>query len=206
MSEVAQSCLTLCDPVDYSPPGSSVHGILQARILEWVAISFSRGLKEIWATRDKFGWGHERVVMLFNPNGDLGRGGDQEYDIVEWAEEFSFRHGISSHWSLDLVRQPHEQFLPIAKDSRSHIYLVVMVNTTKWISSLKSWRKERGTTNWVLGVPVVKRPKRGNQDLNYISAFNNNGFQSTLLTVISLKSPYTLGDETFKNSQHSLSL
>ena len=42
-SEVAQSCPTLCDPVDYSPPGSSVHGILRARILEWVAISFSRG-------------------------------------------------------------------------------------------------------------------------------------------------------------------
>ena len=41
-SEVAQSCPTLCDPVDCSPPGSSVHGILQARILEWVAISFSR--------------------------------------------------------------------------------------------------------------------------------------------------------------------
>ena len=40
---VAQSCLTLCDPKDYSPPGSSVHGILQTRILEWVAISFSRG-------------------------------------------------------------------------------------------------------------------------------------------------------------------
>ena len=35
-SEVAQSCPTLCDPVDCSPPGSSVHGILQARILEWV--------------------------------------------------------------------------------------------------------------------------------------------------------------------------
>ena len=42
--EVAQSCLTLCDPVDYSLPGSSVHGILQVRILEWVAISFSRDL------------------------------------------------------------------------------------------------------------------------------------------------------------------
>ena len=39
---VVQSCLTLCDPLDCSPPGSSVHGILQARILEWVAISFSR--------------------------------------------------------------------------------------------------------------------------------------------------------------------
>ena len=39
---VAQSCLTLCDPMDCSPPGSSVRGILQARILEWVAVPFSR--------------------------------------------------------------------------------------------------------------------------------------------------------------------
>ena len=36
-----QSCLTLCDPIDGSPPGSAVPGILQARTLEWVAISFS---------------------------------------------------------------------------------------------------------------------------------------------------------------------
>ena len=40
---VAQSCLTLCDLMDCSPPGSSVHGILQARILEWLASPFSRG-------------------------------------------------------------------------------------------------------------------------------------------------------------------
>jgi len=38
-----QSCPTLCDPIDGSPPGSPVPGILQARTLEWVAISFSRG-------------------------------------------------------------------------------------------------------------------------------------------------------------------
>ena len=38
---VTQLCVTLCIPMDCSPPGSSVHGILQARILEWVAISFS---------------------------------------------------------------------------------------------------------------------------------------------------------------------
>ena len=44
VSEVAQSCPTLCDPVDCSLPGSSVYGILQARILEWVTISFSRGI------------------------------------------------------------------------------------------------------------------------------------------------------------------
>ena len=45
LSEVkaAQSCPTLCNPMDFSLPGSSVHGILQARILEWVAIAFSRG-------------------------------------------------------------------------------------------------------------------------------------------------------------------
>ena len=44
---VAQSCSTLCDPMDCSPPGSSVHGIPQARIVEWVAISFSRGSSQL---------------------------------------------------------------------------------------------------------------------------------------------------------------
>ena len=42
-NEVAQRCPTLSDPMDCSLPGSSVHGILQARVLEWVAISFSKG-------------------------------------------------------------------------------------------------------------------------------------------------------------------
>ena len=41
LCSVTQSCLTLCDPMNYIPPGSSVHGISQARRLEWVAISFS---------------------------------------------------------------------------------------------------------------------------------------------------------------------
>ena len=42
-TESLQLCPTLCDPIDCNPPDSSVHGILQARILEWVAISYSRG-------------------------------------------------------------------------------------------------------------------------------------------------------------------
>ena len=41
-NEVAQSCPTLSDPMDHSPPGSSVHGIFQARVLEWGAIAFSK--------------------------------------------------------------------------------------------------------------------------------------------------------------------
>ena len=43
-----QLCLTLCDPIDGSPPGSPVPGILQARTLEWVAISFSNSMNVSW--------------------------------------------------------------------------------------------------------------------------------------------------------------
>ena len=45
--KVAQLSPTLCDPMDCSPPGSSVHGILQARVLEWVAMPFSRGSSQL---------------------------------------------------------------------------------------------------------------------------------------------------------------
>ena len=47
-SEAAQSCLTLCDPMGCRQPGASVQGIFQARVLEWVAISFSRGSSRPW--------------------------------------------------------------------------------------------------------------------------------------------------------------
>ena len=46
-AKVLQSCLTLCDPMDSSPPGSSVHGIFQAKIQKWVAIPISRGLSQL---------------------------------------------------------------------------------------------------------------------------------------------------------------
>ena len=47
-SEVAQSCPTLSDPMDCSLPGSSVHGVFQARVLEWVAIAFSKTGLILW--------------------------------------------------------------------------------------------------------------------------------------------------------------
>ena len=65
MSEAAkslQSCLTLCDPIDGSPPGSPVPGILQARTLEWVAISFSNAWK--WKGKVK---SLSRVWLLATP-------------------------------------------------------------------------------------------------------------------------------------------
>ena len=53
--QLLQSCPTLCDPMDYSLPGSSVHGILQARILEWVAMPSSRGSSQPWdRTQDSY--------------------------------------------------------------------------------------------------------------------------------------------------------
>ena len=51
--EVAQSCLTLCDPMDCSPPGSSAHGIFQARVLEWGAIAFSEQ-KQLESFKNQF--------------------------------------------------------------------------------------------------------------------------------------------------------
>ena len=68
-AKLLQSCLTLCDPIDGSPPGSPVPGILQARTLEWIAISFSNALK--WKVKVK-SLSH---VLLFKtpPLRNLGR-------------------------------------------------------------------------------------------------------------------------------------
>ena len=79
-SEVTQSCLTLCDSMDCSLPGSSIHGIFQARLLEWVAMSFSRRsswLRDwiqisrtvgrcftVWATRELYRLMASKIISL----------------------------------------------------------------------------------------------------------------------------------------------
>ena len=84
-SEAAQSCPTLCDPMDCILPGSSIHGIFQAIVLEWIAISFSRGSSQprdrtrvsrivdrrftVWATRAAEGAIRMRVHRMSD---DLG--------------------------------------------------------------------------------------------------------------------------------------
>ena len=67
-SEVAQSCPTLSDPMDCSPPGSSVHGIFQARVLEWGAIAFSDIHTTIYKTDKQQGptvWHREPYLVFF---------------------------------------------------------------------------------------------------------------------------------------------
>ena len=90
--KIAQSYLTLCDPVGCSPPGSSVHGILQARIQEWVAISYSRGSSQ---PRDRT---HVFCIAgrFFLPLHHLGR----ECEVsVEVCEVILFK----SNWVLQQI-------------------------------------------------------------------------------------------------------
>ena len=62
VSDVVQSCPTLCNPMVCGLPGSSIHGILQARILEWVAISFTNGVNSSWVYFD-----HLALYLQFIP-------------------------------------------------------------------------------------------------------------------------------------------
>ena len=121
--EVTQSCPTLCDPTDRSLPGSSIHGIFQARILEWVAISFSRGSSRprdqtevsrivdrrftVWATREKslLTW----VSLFFHPD-MLKRSG---YCSADCSTSCSFLVASIWHlWSLFLSEQDCRSRVP----------------------------------------------------------------------------------------------
>ena len=95
---VGQSCPTLCDPMDYSPLGSSVHGIFQASVLEGVAISFSRGSSRPrdqtqvshvagrcftnWATREAR-LDVEGVIISHFSEGKTGSGGEMSTETVQ---------------------------------------------------------------------------------------------------------------------------
>ena len=136
-SEVAQSCQTLCDPMDCSLPGSCVHGIFKARVLEWVAISFSRGSSrprgrtwESWAVGRRF----HRLSHQGSPVTACRAGINSRHSLgrVLWGLQrsvqaptagFAFRMCLltttfSSVWGLYLLkeslcywRQGHLQFL-----------------------------------------------------------------------------------------------
>ena len=82
--EVAQMCPTLCDPVDWSPPGSSIHGIFQARVLEWVAISFSRGSS--WPSAEE----------LFNV--------PKRKEAVTWfMEKYIYKTNLVESWKYNAI-------------------------------------------------------------------------------------------------------
>ena len=83
-SEVTQSCLTLCDPMDCSPAGSSTHGIFQARVLEWDAIAFShmRCLSSV-----QFSSVAQSCPTLCNPMNRSTPGLPVHYQLLEFTQK-----------------------------------------------------------------------------------------------------------------------
>ena len=93
---VAQSCLTLCDTMDCSPPGSSVHGILQARILEWVAIPFSRGS---FLTQElNSGLLHRRQILYH-----LSHQRSPNCSLVSTKDWGNYSGGSGRRWAIELL-------------------------------------------------------------------------------------------------------
>ena len=96
-----QSCLTLCDPMDHSPPGSSVHRILQASILEWLALSSSRGSSSI---RDQT---HISCLLHwqsgFLPADPLGKAHITYTDIQTHTDTHTHTHTHSFSDSLEQI-------------------------------------------------------------------------------------------------------
>ena len=108
---VARSCPTLCDPIDCSLPGSSVRGLFQARVLEWVAISFSRGSSQprdwiqvsrtagrrftVWVTR-RPGIERNRSTVLWSTYTFFGPFKKHSALLNLWCYRGSLSFGISS--------------------------------------------------------------------------------------------------------------
>ena len=109
---VAQSCLTFCDPMDCSPPDLSVHGLLQARILEWVVIPFSTGSSQprdqTWVSRIGSGsftiWATKEAPIKWNSNKDVEHQGWEKLPqllIFLWVQKPQEGDGLYlTVWSL----------------------------------------------------------------------------------------------------------
>ena len=97
---LTQLCLTLCEPMDCSPPGSCVHGILQARVLEWIAISFSRGSSP---PRDWY-WvsciANRVFTIWFTEESSRNRFTERQYLLTENVYGFPY---LQSHSQVALV-------------------------------------------------------------------------------------------------------
>ena len=138
-SEVAQSCPTLRDPMDCSPPGSSVHGIFQARVLEWGAITFSEEYTEELYKKD-----------LHDPDNHDGMITHLEPDILEcqvkWALGSITMNKTSGHDGI-----PAELF-QILKD-----------DTVKVLHSIgqQIWKTQQWPQDWKRSV-FIPIPKKGN--------------------------------------------
>ena len=154
VNEVAQSCLTLCNPMDYSLPGFSIHGILQVRILEWVTISFSRGSSRprdwtwvsciggrwfnLWATRYLL----LTKTKIWNFLSDLFH--------------------VEKRFKVESVKVLVAQSCPTCCDLMdysalvSSVYGILQARILEWVaipfSRASSWSKDRTQVFWIAGI------------------------------------------------------
>ena len=114
-SEVAQSYLTLSDPMDCSPPGSSIHGIFQARVLEWGAIR---------RNQEQSNWGREYLVRLRPPSHT-----PREAKLFGGSGEAWWRQGegnnLLSNCSMEMEISPNEIF-HYSSSGREHQRIMVL--------------------------------------------------------------------------------
>ena len=109
-----QSCLTLCDPIDGTPPGSPIPGILQARTLEWVAISFSNAWK--WKVKVKL---LSRVWLLVTPR------------TAAYQASLSMGFSRQEYWS-GLVYKVSKSWTRLKQlSTHMHIHQRYLINLTK---------------------------------------------------------------------------
>ena len=89
---VTQSCLTVCNPMNCSPPDSSVHGILQARIMEWVAISFCKGFSTQRLKLHPLHWQEDSLTLSHQRSPTDEKEEEKIYNHIEWKR--GKKHGI----------------------------------------------------------------------------------------------------------------
>ena len=132
-NEVAQLCPTLCNPMDCSLPGSSLHGIFQARVLEWVAISFSRGSS----------WPRDRTQVSRIPGRCFNLWATREAQI--WLQSRSNSKSISNFFSELKIWDDQYYYVINNLDLKCRI---LSTKTMKWSwSFLKRWKNGRKLEN-----------------------------------------------------------
>ena len=145
-----QSCPTLCDPIDSSPPGSSVPGILQARTLEWVAISFSnawkrkvkvKSLSRFWLFATPWTAAYQALPSMEFPGKSTGVG----CHCLLW--QFYSYKGLKSKWPLNVSQIiPYWNFSGWFRENqlRFHYLSIIIVRETFWW-----WVLNPDCSNWV---------------------------------------------------------
>ena len=142
-----QSCPTLCDPIDGSPPGSPVPGILQARTLEWIAISFSNAWK--WKVKGK---SLSHVQLLATPwttahqaPPSMGFSRQEYWSGVPWPSPWSYQLMLNSIWkNSTLIHYKTLRKLGIEKNlikiiyKNSQLTLKLMKNNKSFLSKTEN--------------------------------------------------------------------